>query len=109
MNVAHIPDVILRALASLVGACYIGGARASLDFSSIGAGLQERLTLTVTGALLGDYAQVAPETNLEAGLEVTAWVSAADTVTVCVSNNTAAAIDPAANVYRTRVSRESKR
>jgi hypothetical protein len=98
-----------RALLEYVGARFIGGVRASLDFASINAGLQERLTMTVTGALLGDFVQVAPETDLTAGLEVTAWVSAADTVTVCLSNNTAGALDQAATVFRARVTREAKR
>lgn len=109
MNLSHISKNVLDAITSLFGAYFIAGGRASLDFASIAAGLQERLTITVTGAALGDFAQVAPETNLEAGLEVTAWVSAADTVTVCLSNNTAGAIDAAANVYRVRVTREALR
>lgn len=107
--IGDISEKIGRALLEYVGAQFVGGARASLDFASINAGLQERLTLTVAGALLGDFCQVAPETDLTAGLEVTSWVSAADTVTVCLSNNTAGALDQAATVFRTRVTREAKR
>jgi hypothetical protein len=98
-----------RAFLEYVGARFVAGGRASLNFASIAAGLQERLTITVAGALVGDYAQAAPETDIEAGLAFAAHVSAADTVTVTMVNNTAGAIDPAANVFRVRVTREAKR
>lgn len=107
--IGDLTEKIRRALFDVVGAQYIGGARASLNYASIAAGLQERLTLTVTGALLGDFAQAACETDIEAGLAFVAHVSAADTVTVTMINNTAGAIDAAANVFRVRVTRESRR
>lgn len=107
--VGDLTEKIRRALFDVVGAQFIGGGRASLNFASIAAGLQERLTITVTGALLGDFAQAACETDIEAGLAFTAHVSAADTVTVTLVNNTAGAIDAAANVFRVRVTRESRR
>jgi hypothetical protein len=102
-------EKIARVINDLSGSRFVAGARASLNFGSIAAGLQERLTVTVTGALLGDFAQAAPEADIEAGLEFTAYVSAADTVTVTMSNNTAGAIDPAAVAFRVRVTREAKR
>lgn len=103
------PNIFYRAIAYLMGAVYIGSARASLNFASIAAGLQERLTITVTGALLGDEVTVAPEADIEAGLAIaTAFVSAADTVTVIMANNTAGAIDPAACTYKVRVARRTR-
>lgn len=107
--IADIPQNIARYLLEWTGAIFIGGARGSLDFGSLATILQARANLTVTGAALGDFAEFSPETDVEAGLQLSAWVSAADTVTVCCSNNTAGTIDPAAVVYRVRVTREAKR
>jgi hypothetical protein len=104
-----IPQRLANAILFMTGSVYVGGARAALDFGNIAAGLQARLTIPVTGALLGDFVRGAPETDLEAGLEYTCYVSAADTVTVTVSNNTAGAIDPASNTYRVGVTREGRR
>lgn len=110
MNVAHIPDVILRAIRSLVGVYYVGATRVVLDFASINAGLQQRLTVTVAGAEFGDYVDTAPESDAGAGLALAqSFVSAADTVTVTMVNNTAGAIDPASTTFRVRVTRESRR
>lgn len=71
-------------------------ATASLNFGSIGAGLAADLTITLTGAVAGDLVAVAAPAALEAGLSYNAFVSAANTVTVRVMNNTAGAVDPAA-------------
>ena len=106
---ADIPANLSSWLRDWTGARFVVGARASLDFASIAAGLQERLTIAAVGAALGDFVQVAPETDLTAGLEVTAWVSAADVVTVCLSNNTAGAIDQAATVFQASVTRAARR
>ena len=103
----RIPPAIRQAIVELVGAEYIGSARAALDFPSLATILQARLTITVTGAALGDEVTVAPEADLEAGLSLCAYVSAANTVTVSVANNTAGTIDPASCTYKVRVSRRT--
>lgn len=76
---------------------------ALLDFGSIGAGLQAVLTVVVTGAVAGDVVLLGPPAALEAGLSFCGYVSAADTVTVVVANNTAGAIDPAEASWRVSV------
>lgn len=76
---------------------------AVLDFGSIGAGLQATLTITVTGAATGDVVLLGAPAALEAGLSFCGYVSAADTVTVVVANNTAGSIDPASATWRASV------
>lgn len=66
----------------------------SLDFGSINAGATSELTITVTGAAVGDTVQLAPPATLEAGLIATGFVSAANTVTVRLANITGSPIDP---------------
>lgn len=73
---------------------------ASLDFPSIATVGQANLTITVTGAVLGDSCTVTPNGAPEAGLIWNCFVSAANTVTVRLSNITASAIDPAARSYK---------
>jgi hypothetical protein len=72
---------------------------ASLDFGSIGAAAQAGLTITVTGAAVGDEVIMALPAAPAAGLVFNAFVSATDTVTIRASNITAAPVDPAAASY----------
>ncbi|MEV8638100.1 hypothetical protein AB0395_41255 [Streptosporangium sp. NPDC051023] len=78
-------------------------ATATLDFASIAAGAVGTLTVTVTGAATGDFVIVAPPGNLNTGLVVCGFVSAADTVTIRVLNGTAGAIDPASSTWKVTV------
>ena len=78
-------------------------ASAALDFASVAAVGQQELTITVTGAAVGDAVVLAPPATLTAGLVATARVSATNTVTVRLSNITAAAIDPASATWGARV------
>lgn len=80
-------------------------AKASLDFPSTAAAASSTLTVACTGAIVGDDATVHCDTPV-AGLVYHAWVSAADVVTVRITNVTAAPIDPAAQVHRVRVWRQ---
>jgi hypothetical protein len=82
-------------------------ASASLDFPSVAAAGQQELTITVTGAAVGDAVMLASPASLTAGLVATARVSAANTVTVRLSNITAGAIDPAAATWGARVIKSS--
>lgn len=79
-------------------------ATASLDFPSIGANLQASLTMTVTGAAVGDSVQVNPSA-IEAGLTWSGYVSAVNTVQIRVANSTALAIDPVAATWRATVTK----
>lgn len=76
---------------------------ASLDFPSIAAVSQADLTITVTGAALGDSVTATPNGAPEAGLVWNAFVSAANTVTIRMSNITAGAINPAARSWKVTV------
>lgn len=53
-------------------------------------------TVTVAGAKLGDFVRVAFSVDLQ-GMTVTAYVSAANTVTIRVQNESTATVDLAAN------------
>lgn len=75
---------------------------ATLDFGSVAAGLSADLTITVTGAALGDVVALGTP-NVAAGAGFHAFVSAADTVTVRVINNTAGALDLASGTYNVLV------
>lgn len=63
--------------------------------------------ITVTGAVDGDVVQVGvlAAVAATAGLQFTAYVSAADTVKVRACNETVAGIDPASTTYRVAVTR----
>jgi hypothetical protein len=78
-------------------------ASATLDFGSIAAQDDLELTITVTGASVGDAVALGPPAALESGLAATGYVSAADTVTVRLVNGTAGAIDPASATWKVLV------
>ena len=58
--------------------------------------------MTVTGAALGDFARASVSGDLQ-GVTLTAWVSAADTVSVRFQNGAAGAIDLASGTLRVRL------
>jgi len=72
---------------------------ASLNFGSIGAAAQADLTITVTGAAVGDEVVMALPATPAAGLIFNAFVSAANTVTIRASNITAVPVDPTAATF----------
>ena len=74
-------------------------ASASLDFTSISAASQASLTITVTGAAVGDEVIMALPAAPTAGLVFNAFVSAADTVTIRASNISGSPVDAAAATY----------
>jgi hypothetical protein len=74
-------------------------ASAALDFASISTASQGNLTITVTGAAVGDEVILALPAAPTAGLVFNAFVSAADTVTVRASNITGSSIDAASATY----------
>lgn len=71
----------------------------TLTYTSIGSNLTQDQTTTVSGASLGDIALVGTTTALVAGLTLTAFVSAANTVTVRIHNATGGSITPGALVF----------
>lgn len=99
-----IPAWISDALIDLLGIVFRVRATGSLDFGSVAAAGYADLTLTATGAVLGDMVFTPGFSILPtAGLSYRAFVSAADTVTVRAINNSAGAIDPAATVFSVTV------
>ncbi len=72
---------------------------ASLNFASIAAAESADLTITVTGAAVGDSVALGLPAAPAAGLVFNAFVSAANTVTIRASNITALAVDAAAATY----------
>jgi hypothetical protein len=76
---------------------------ASLNFASIAAAASADLTITVTGAAVGDEVAVGLPAAPTAGIIYQAFVSAANTVTVRATNITADAIDPAAQTFNVAV------
>lgn len=73
--------------------------QATLTYTEITSNITQNQTATVSGASLGDYVIVACTTALAAGLEITAFVSAANTVTVRIGNASAGAITPGALLF----------
>jgi hypothetical protein len=71
----------------------------NLDFPSTAAGTCSQLPVTVTGAQPGDVALLGQDANYCGGF-FTAFVSAADTVTIAFNNPNAVALDPALRPFR---------
>lgn len=69
-------------------------ATATLDFPSISANSSQELTITVTGAAVGDVVQLAAPAAINANLLWAGYVSSANTVTVRLSNIDGGSINP---------------
>lgn len=77
---------------------------ATLDFPSTLATTSSDLTITVTGAALGDVVSLGvPNGSVVAGTSYSAWVSATNTVTVRLSNFSAVSADPASGSFKVYV------
>jgi len=72
------------------------------DPASIADGDEEAKEITVTGAALGDFVLVSFSVDV-ADLSLTADVTAADTVTAVLANNTGGAVDLASGTIYVRV------
>lgn len=81
----------------------LGRKNVTLDFGSIAANLSADLTVAVPGAAAGDIALVAPPAAPDSEITFTAFVSAANTVTVRAANNSAGAVNPASASYNVAV------
>lgn len=73
---------------------------ATLDFANMAANGMDVQALTVTGAVVGAPVIIGAPSTIEAGLTWCGFVSAADTVTVRVHNNSGGALNPAAAVWK---------
>jgi hypothetical protein len=84
----------------------VGSVTATLDFPSTAAQTSSDLTVTVAGAKDGDVVTLAvPNGSVLANSCYTAWVSAANTVTVRFNNYSVGAQDPASGSFRVVVTR----
>lgn len=72
---------------------------ASLNFPSIASAASADLTITVTGAAVGDEVIMALPAAPAAGLVFNAFVSATNTVTIRASNISGSPVDAAAATY----------
>jgi hypothetical protein len=77
-------------------------ASATYDPPSLAAGDGATATVTITGAALGDFARASFSLDLQ-GITLTAWVSAANTVSARFQNGTAGTIDLGSGTLRVRV------
>jgi hypothetical protein len=77
---------------------------ATIDPGNLADGAGETDTITVTGAALGDFVQIAAPYDL-LGITVTGWVSGADTVSLRIQNESGGALDLASGTWRARVAK----
>lgn len=89
------------AVGTWVSSLPLVGSKA-FDWPSVANGVQATTTVTVTGAALGDYADASMGLDLQ-GMRLTAYVSAADTVTAVLRNDTGGAVDLASGTLRAQV------
>ena len=79
---------------------------ATLDFPSTATMAVSDLTITVTGAADGDAVFLGvPNASTLASGSFSAWVSAANTVTVRFANNSGGALDPASGTFKVTVNK----
>lgn len=74
------------------------------DPPAVAAGTSFTQAFTVTGAALGDFVQVSFAQNLS-GLTLTAYVSAADQVTIAIHNPTAGTVNLPSGALKFRLTR----
>lgn len=86
----------------LFGTLVMIDGSATWDAASIADGDMEAKDITVTGAALGDFVLVSPSIDVT-DLQLTASVTAANTVTAVLSNSTGAGVDLASMTVYARV------
>lgn len=79
-------------------------ASQALDFASTAAQTSADLTIALTGAALGDTVVLGvPNASINANTDFSAFVSAANVVTVRFNNYSSAAVDPASGTFKVTV------
>lgn len=92
--IPRIPEFWGKFFALLYGYSKIVTVRSSVNPASVAAEASGDTTIVATGAALGDLAEVTWETDVWTGVNAPmphAWVSAADQVSIKVTNNNVAA------------------
>lgn len=97
VNLIHDEIVALR---NTLTSVLVGSA--TFNAGSLADGAGETTTVTVTGAALGDFALCSLGVDV-AGITVTAYVSAADTVSVRLQNESGGTLDLASTTLRAMV------
>lgn len=106
------PTVDLEAIMTTIAVENAGGggptiltASATIDFNGIDIVDYSEASITVTGAVVGDVVALGiPATAMPlAPLNYQAYVSAADTVTIRVSNTGESPVNPASGVFTVKV------
>lgn len=98
MSQAELKALLVAMLADFGG---LNGS-ATLDVASLVDGAGATSTVTVTGAALGDFVMVSLGVDV-VGLTVSGYVSAANTVSVRVQNESGSTVDLASTTVRARV------
>jgi len=78
-------------------------ATSSLSFASLATSSCDQKTIAVTGAAPGDTVYVGATSSIETGLLWSAFISAANTVTVRICNVTGPTLTPATSTWRADV------
>jgi hypothetical protein len=81
-------------------------ASIAYDPPGLPAGDGVTTSVAVPGAALGDFAQASFSSDLQS-ITLTAWVSAADTVSLRFQNDTANTIDLGSGILRVRIERSN--
>lgn len=82
-------------------------AKLAVDPASLADGVGETRTVTITGAAVGDFVMFAPAIDI-AGISITGYVSAANTVSFRIQNESAGTLDIATSNWNILVLRPSK-
>lgn len=106
-NAVQAQNLIATNIAKLVTALAIAfpaplSSSITWDPPNIANGASTTTTVTVAGAVLGNYAQTSFSLDLQ-GLTLTAYVSSANTITAVLSNATGGAINLASGLLKVRV------
>lgn len=102
VRVRVLPEASFGAVAAISGLVGHLKGTATFDASSLVDGAGQTTTVTVTGAVLGDFAIFGHGVDLQ-GITTTAYVSAADTVSVRLQNETTGTLDLASATLNCRV------
>lgn len=96
----------IKALIAASLAANVLEASASLNFGSTATLVCTDLTIALPGAVLGDVVSLGvPHGSTLAAGSFSAWVSAADVVTVRFCNNSAGPLDPAAGTFKVAITK----
>lgn len=82
----------------------VGQKNFTFDPSSLADGVGQTQDVTVPGAALGDYVLAAARVNL-AGITVTAYVKAANTVSIRAQNESGGTVDLSTSTWSVKVIR----